>query len=334
MKQLISRKIAVGAALLLGLTACGSGTGTEGADGGTDYGVVPIFTPRQGGTAYILGGGISNLVSEHVDGVQASVEATTGTQEMVQRLEDRRSTGQPAFTLMDSAGTQTAYEGKPPYEQEYTELRALTFAGASDLYMVTSADSGIDSYTDLEGKRVGVGGPGSPTNILSTQIMAAHGVEEGDYQAEFLGYEDVVDGLSNGSIDAGVLAGSFPVSAYSELAAQHDVRIVPVQDDVLEALLEESPYFYDTVVEAGSYNGVEEDVRVLGFGTLVATHSETPDELVTDFMKVIFEQHEELVQVHGSAKDITLENATRGIGIPFHPAAEEYLKAEGVAMDQ
>lgn len=323
--------------MTLGLTACGGGGGSPGGGEGTeaagDYGVVPIFTPRQGGTAYIIGGGIANLLSENVEGVQASVEATTGTQEMVQRLEERRQNGQPAFTVMDSAGTQAAYEGREPYETEYTELRALSFAHAADLYMVTRADSGIDSYADLEGKRVGVGGPGSPTNILSTQTMAAHGVEEGEYQAEFLGYEDVVNGLSNGSIDAGVLAGSYPVSAFTELGAQQDIQILPVDEEVLTSMVEENPYFYATEVEAGAYDDVSEDVPILGFGVILATHSEVPDDLVASVMETIFDNHDRLVQVHGAAAEMTPENAAQGVGIPFHPAAAEYLEEQGVEVE-
>ncbi|MCK6210540.1 TAXI family TRAP transporter solute-binding subunit [Georgenia sp. EYE_87] len=326
----LGQTLAAGTAILL-LAACG-GTGTGAGDSadGDNYGIVPIYTPRQGGTAYIVGGGIANLISEHVDGAQASVEATTGTLEMVQRLDERMQSGDPAFTLMDTAGTLWAFEGQAPYEQEYTELRALTFAGNSDLYMVTRADSGIESYADLEGKTIGIGGPGSPTNLLTVEVLVAHGVEEGEYTGEFLGYEDVVDGLSNGSIDAGVLAGSPPVSAYAELATQQDVRIVPVDEQIADQLVKERPYFYRGVVEAGQYPGVEAEIPVMGFGTNFVTHSETPDDLVRQVMEVIFDNHDALVSVHGSASEMTLENANRAIGIPFHPAAEEYLSEQGV----
>ncbi|GAA4430951.1 TAXI family TRAP transporter solute-binding subunit [Georgenia halophila] len=330
-RKIMGPAVAATAALAM-VAACGgnTGAGADGDEGPQDYGIVPLYTPRQGGTAYIVGGGIANLVSEHVDGVQASVEATTGTQEMVQRLAERQQTGEPAFSLMDTAGTLWAYEGQPPYEQEYTELRALAFAGNADLYMVARADSGIDEYADLAGKTLGIGGPGSPTNLLTVEILAAHGLDEGDYTGEFLGYEDVVNGLSNGSIDAGVLAGSPPVAAYTELATQEDVRIIPVDEQVAEELVAESPYFYQGVVEGGQYPGVEQEIPVMGFGTNLVTNADTPDDLVRRVIEVVYEYHDDLVAVHGSAEVMTPENATRAIGIPFHPAAEEYLSEQGV----
>jgi len=339
MRKVSIRKIAISASLLMGLTACGGGAPGEGGEtsggsGGEDWGIVPMLTPRQGGTGYIVGGGLANLISKHVEGAQASVVATTGTQEMAQRLGERHSSGSPAFAYTESSGLKSAFEGTGPYEQEYEGLRALTFAGAADLYMVTTQDSGIDSYEDLAGKTLGIGGPGSPTNLLTLEIMAAHGVEEGEFEGVFLGYEDVIDGLSNGSIDGGVLAGSFPVAAYSELAAQHDVKILPLDEAVRETLLEERPYFVESTVEAGAYNGVEKDIPVLGFATVIATHAKTPDKLVTEVMKVIFERNDELSMVHGSAKQITFDSALDGIGIPLHPAAKQYLEDNGVDVEQ
>lgn len=324
---------AVPAVVALGLVAaCGNGD-TGGDNGGDDYGLVPIYTPRAGGTANIVGSAIANVLSQHIDGVQASVEATTGSQEMVQRLEERRQANQPAFAVMDTAGPLWAYEGQDPYDQEYISLRTMTFTGASDLYVVVPADSDIESYGDLTGRRVALGGPGSTPQLLAEELIEYHGVPVESYTPEYLSYDDIVDGLANGSLDAGVLAGAPPVSAYSELATTQDVRIVPVDEDVRERLIEERPYFYESTVEGGEYRGMDTDVPAVGFGTSLVTFEEVPDELVERVMEAIYEHHDQLVSSHGSMAVMLPENAAQSVAIPFHPAAESVITERGGTIE-
>lgn len=204
-------------------------------------------------------------------------------------------------------------------------LASLWFAGIR-------ADSGIESIPDLAGKTIGLGAPGSPINFLTKEVFEAHGLAEGSYTELPYGYEEVADGISNGSIDAGVIGGAIPVSTLTELAAQQDIAIVPVDAETMETLSNSSPYLFTATVDAGTYNAVDVEVLTYAFSVGVATHKDTSDELVEAMMKIMFERTEALAQVHGSARGITLENAVRGIAIPFHPAAKEYLEAAGVTV--
>ncbi len=53
------------------------------------------------------------------------------------------------------------------------------------------------------------------------------------------------------------------------------------------------------------------------------------NDLVYKFTKNLFEHKADYYAIHGSAKDMTVENATKGIPIPFHPGAEKYLREIG-----
>lgn len=322
--------VAGATALSLSLVACGStGSNAEGGDDGAYTGIVPVYTPRQGGSAYILGGGIANQLSKTVDGVQGSVESTTGTQEMIQRLTEKQAQGQPAFAITESAGAAKAVEGTEPFSGPHTDLRALSNVQESVMYMVTRADSGLDSFDDLKGKQIGMGVAGSPINYLTKEVLAAHGVEEGSYDEQPLGYQEVADGLANGSLDAGVIAGAPPVSALTELAAQHDVAIVGVDPAIMEPLTEEAKYLTSFTSEPGVYQGIDEPVETFAFGVTILTHTDTPDELVQGMMEILFEQTDALAQVHSSANDITIENSTKAVTVEYHPVAEAYLKEQG-----
>lgn len=327
-----------GIALVASLVACSdSGSSADdtnaGAEQGSYTGIVPVFTPRQGGSAFVLGTGIATQLSKTVDGVQGSAEATTGTQEMVQRLADRHAQGTPAFTVMDSAGAAKAVRGESPFETPQTDLRALTFAQEAVAYILTRADSDIQTIADLEGKTIGMGVPGSPVNFLTQEVLEAHGVAIGSYTELPFGYDEVADGLSNRSLDAGVIAGAPPVATITELTASHDVRIIPVDSGILNELNENSPYIYSFESEGGTYNNVDEDSVTFAFSVGVFTHALTDDDLVTEMMKVLFEQTEELVKVHPSAAGITFDNSQKGIAVEYHPAAVEYLTNNGVTLN-
>jgi len=327
------------AALTLSLAACaapaseGNGNSETGADS-SYQGIVPIYTPRQGGSAYIVGGGIADLLSKSVDGVQGSVEATTGTQEMVLRLSEKQAAGQPAFIIADSAGQARALNGQAPFEQPYEDLRALAFLQDTALHLVVRADSTIESIADLEGATIGMGVPGSPVNFLTKEIFEAHGLAEDNYQELPYGYEEVADSLTNGSIDAGVIGGAVPVSTITELAAQLDIRFVPVDPAVMEEVEAEAPYLFSIPIPAGSYQGVDQDVMSYGFSTSISTHKDTPDSLVSEIMEILYGQTEQLAKVHASANEISLDRYNRGIAIVFHPAAIAFYEAEGVTLSE
>lgn len=292
--------------------------------------VIPVYTPRAGGTAYIIGGGIADLVNKEVPGVQMVVEATTGTEEIVKLLTERYNAGKEAFSVADAGGYYFAYKGEREYDKPHPHVRAVTYVHAADLYLVVRDESPIKTYADLKGKKVGVGSPGSAVEMVSNEVFEAHGIKRDDIQAEFLSYAEVVTGLTDKVIDAGVLAGAYPVASYSELNATHKVRIIPVDTKVVEDLISRSPYCYLTSVEPDAYPGITEGIPIVGYGVLLETHESVDEEIVYNVVKNIFEHNDRLVEVHGAAREITPENALRSVGIPLHPGAERYYRENGI----
>jgi hypothetical protein len=46
-------------------------------------------------------------------------------------------------------------------------------------------------------------------------------------------------------------------------------------------------------------------------------------------MMDLFDHRTEYYSIHTSAKDLTPEDATKGVPVPFHPGAEKYLREIG-----
>jgi len=295
--------------------------------------LMPIYTAGSGGAAYILGGGIASIANKYIPELNLVAEASTGSLGMVQLMDDRSKQGKGAFAVIASDGVYNGYNGQNEFKQAYPSLRAVSFLYGAELYLVVPQDSSVKSYADLKGKRIGVGAPGSTVASLASLLIEKSGVGKDQYKALPLGYQEVVQGIKDGSIDGGFLAGAAPVAAYNELSSSEDVRIIPVDEAIAQDIVKNNPYYYQAKVKAGAYKGIDSDVPVLAFGVLILTNEKASDDLVYNLIKTLLEKHEELVAIHKTAQQMTPETVLTSIGIPIHPGAEKYYKEAGLLKD-
>jgi len=317
---------------LLFIQGCGSKEATSDK-AEVNQELMPVYTAGSGGAAYILGGGIASIANKYIPGLNLVAEASTGSLGMVQLIEERNQQGKGAFAVIASDGAYNGYNGKSQFKQAYPSMRAVSFLYGAELYLVVPRDSSIKSYADVKGKRIGAGAPGSTVATLASLIIEKSGVGKDEYEALPLGYKEVVQGIKDGSIDGGFLAGAAPVAAYNELSSSEDVRIIPVEEAIAQDIVKNSPYYYQTKVKSGAYKGTDSDVPVLAFGVLILTNEKTTDDLVYNVIKTLLEKHGELEAVHKTAKQMTPDTVLTGIGIPLHPGAEKYYKEAGIMQN-
>jgi uncharacterized protein len=292
--------------------------------------LIPFYTPPAGGGAYILGAGIVSVTNRHLPEVKLVHEACTGTMDIVRRMMMREGQKKDAFGVFGTVDSWRALKGQGEYTgRPFSNLRAVVFVLPTDLYFVVPANSPIKSYADAKGKRIGVGGPGSTTANTALFLFEMHGVKKEDFKPYYYVFKEIVEGIQNGSLDGGIFVGGYPIAAYTELSLQHNVRIVPVDETLLTKIVTEHPYYYQSVVKAKSYKGLDQDTPILGFTTAVFTHLGVSADLVYKFLKNLFDHKADYYSIHGSAKAMTVESATKGIPLPFHPGAERYLKEIG-----
>src|ERR671914_447163 len=116
-----------------------------------------IATGGTGGVYYPLGGGLAALISRHLPGVEATAEVTTASVDNMKLLHANRIA--LAFTLPDSA--LEAYEGQLKGLKEKVAVRSIAAIYANYMHIVALDGLGIKTVTDLKGKRVSTGSPGS-----------------------------------------------------------------------------------------------------------------------------------------------------------------------------
>jgi TRAP transporter TAXI family solute receptor len=251
--------------------------------------------------------------------------------EMVRRLRQKEAQKRPAFALFATPDAPRAFKGEGEYGgKPFTALREVAYVNSSDIYFVVPANSPIKSYADVKGKRIGVGSAGSTISNSAFFFFEQYGIKRTDFKVVLYNYKEVVEGIQNGSLDGGFLGGSYPMPSYTELSLQHDVRIVPVDEKILQKVTSAHPYYYRALIKAKSYKGLENDTPIYGFTTTLWTHAGVSTEMVYTFLKNLYEHREDIYSIHKAAqKEFVLETLAKPSSIPFHPGAEKYLKEIG-----
>jgi TRAP transporter TAXI family solute receptor len=293
--------------------------------------LVPYLTPPAGGGAYILGAGQISVTNKYMPGgIKFVHEATTGTMEEVKKLQRAEQQKKDTLATFGTVDGNNAYKGLNEYAANpFPGLRAIFMGQYVDEYLVVPANSPIKSFADLKGKRIAIGGPGSSVANTALLTLSYYGITPKDFKFYYYVYKETVEGIRDGSLDGGFLAGGYPMASYVELSTTHNVRIVPVDVEIGKKLISENPGYYQNVVKAGIYKGHEKDTPIVGFTGSVWTHAAVRDDLIYNFLKNLFAHKEEYYTIHRDAKALTLETATNTIAVPLHPGAEKCLKELG-----
>lgn len=311
--------------------ANGGGEAEEGSGGSQGTQIIPFYTPSAGGTMYIVGAGIADIITRNVPGYSMNAEASGGSIPSITFINEQVAQGKGAMTALPSINAAQAYNGDAPFEDiKAPNLRGVNFVYGSEINLVVPANSPIQSIYDIKGHRISLNAPGSGVAIISEEIVNAHGMTVDDFDALWLSSTEIVSGIQDDSIDGGFIGASVPVPAITELSTSTDIRIISLDPEVVKKTVGERPYYYEAVIPGGTYKGVDEDVITMGYGVVTVAPEEMSEDFIYDFLTAIYDHRQELLDIHPITEQMTLEDATKTISIPLHPGAEKYFREKGV----
>ncbi len=289
---------------------------------------VAIATGGTGGTYYPLGGALAQMLSNNVDGLIVTAQsgnASVANCNLISRGQIETAFSQANTTYWSYSATGILKDAQP-----ITNLRGIASLYPETIHIVALKASGIKTIEDLKGKKVGVGAPNSGTAADAEIILNAHGLTFDDIKADYLSFNEVAQRLIDGQIDAGFTTAGFPTSSIINIATKRDIVLIPMSAEKIKELVEAIPYYGATVIPGGLYKGVDEDVPALATPALWICDAKLSPTLVYKMTKALWEHRDVLEKVHSQGKNITLETALDGIGIPLHPGAELYYKEVGL----
>ena len=292
---------------------------------------ISITTGGTGGVYYPMGGGMANILSKYVPGLQATAEVTGGSIDNLKLINAGKS--EVAFSMADAGWD--AYEGLDKFKDGKVPLRTLMVLYPNKMHVVTIEGTGISKLSDLKGKRVSTGSPGSGTEVMALRVLEAVGIDgKKDFKPERLGVAESVNAIKDRKIDAFFWVGGLPTAAVTDLAATPGVKLRLIDhDEAVDAMNKKyGPLYVKGVIPAGTYPGQDKPNTEVDVWNILLTNDKMTDAMAYSIVKTLFEKKPELVTVHKEAQNIELKSQTVGSPIPFHPGAKKYLEEKGIKV--
>lgn len=308
------------------------------AAGAQDIRFFQIGTGPSGESRFAFGGLIANAVSNPpgsrecdkggscgVPGLVAVAKAAGGAMGNVEgvaagRLDAALVQADVASWAYHGTG---AYRGRPPMDN----LRAVAMLYPESLHLVARKDARIGSVRDLKGKRVSLGDRETGELARGRLLLAAWGLGEKQIRQSFLRPGAAADAMAAGQLDAMLVVDGAPAPIVAELAQRTAIVLVPLAGPEADRLRAAHPLYAPATIPAGTYPGVEAEVRTLEVGVALLTSVERSDGLIRGVTRALWHPSTRKLLAEGHARGGLLGLSAAGVarmGIPMHGGAAAY----------
>jgi TRAP transporter TAXI family solute receptor len=149
-----------------------------------------------------------------------------------------------------------------------------------------------------------------------------------------LTHQEAANALAEGAIDAMIATQPVPDPSIAEVAFRLPLRVIPVDQDMFDAVRKIYPWLWPFTVAANSFRGQEKELLTLGDPNYIIAHPEKlPEKIAYDLTKAYAEKL--LGQMATQADYLKSYAADRKRlvtpwVIPGHPGAVKYYQEIGL----
>jgi TRAP transporter TAXI family solute receptor len=301
---------------LLGLDGCGGRRLMMGT-GGTS------------GTYYAFGGVLAQYMTDYSD-YRVTAVSTAASKANIQSIGDEDY--QIGFTQSDVMNY--AWDGSRSFETDgpCRDFRVLGALYAETVQLITMKKD-IKSVSDLKGKSVSIGAPGSGVYFNAMDVLEGAGLTVKDIKPQYQSFDDSKEALKDGQIDAAFIVAGAPTSAITELATTNGVFLIPIEGELRDKIMDLCPYYAPLVIPANTYPGQNDPIETITIKATLIVDADLDDDLVYSLTAAVFDHAEEISKENAKGEELSVENATSGITIPFHEGAARYYEEHGVSVN-
>lgn len=289
---------------------------------------VVLGADNPGGSYYLYGGGISTWINEHSKSLRMTSQTTRGSVENARLLTSSRLD----FGLVNAIATYQQRHGVGQFKGRPSEkLRGIAALDSAPLHIVTYPSTGIKTVADLASKRVSIGAPGSGSATTANYLFPLAGLT-GKVRVQNLGFSESASNLRDGNVDAFFAASALPLPAVVDLSSTHEIVLLDIPKNLVEALHKESPFYQPSDIPAGTYSKVNNPVHTVAVSSLLITRDDTADEVITELLNQIYtpEALSYMRSVYKAWDPGAGEAIFKDIEVPLHPAALKFYKEKGL----
>jgi len=286
---------------------------------------VTFMTGPQGGSWIPLGGALKGMWEKAVPGLNITQTPGAGISN-VRGVDE----GKAHIGLANSSTTVDGLEGRAPYPKKVTKVCQLANLYPQYFQVVALADAKVNSFADLKGKSLVTQPKGNTGELLTELVLKMSGL---NYQSlakiNFNSYNESVGMMKDGHANVFTLGTTAPASAVMDLASARDVKLIPVDDKVMNQLKAMNPGYNRLVIKAGTYPKQDKDVPVIGYSTHLVVACDLPENTVYQMTKTMAGNVPGMAAVVKSIEGMTPKDMALDIGVPFHKGAAKFYKEAG-----
>ena len=237
-----------------------------------------------------------------------------------------------AVALADAAAQQAAAKNTPN-----VEFSALGKVYENYVHCVVRKNSGIRDFTELAGRTVAVGEPGSGTSLTTPRLIEAAGFSstatvpavptEKTITVMNLGLNDGLAALRGGSVDALFWSGGVPTAAIAATNKEVGLGLLDLSALIPSTRRRYGPYYDRVLIPEGGYEGIPA-VWTVGVANLLLCRNDLDDSTVKRTVELLVGHAEELIPRSSmGVQFLSPESLIHTAGLPLHPAAAAAYRA-------
>ena len=339
MKKILALMLAL--VMVFALAACGETPGEPSSDpnasaapsaGPADVPEVEASaelefgTGSSTGTYYGFGSTFATYISNNT-GVNITAVTSGGSQTNIEMVDgDEQQLGFVQSDVMDYA-----YNGTRLFVDASGNPAPLTgFSTLAALYMeqvqIVTLDPEIKSVADLEGKYVSIGVSGSGVYFNAIDVLGAYGLTEEDINPVYQNFDNSVESLQDGKIDAAFIVAGAPTTSIVQLATSNDVYLVSLDQEHIDALIESSPYYSAYTISKDVY-GTDEDCTTVAISAVLIGADDLDPDVAYTIVYTLFQNSDKIS--HAKASEMSVEFGASITSVPYNEGAARYFSEQG-----
>lgn len=243
--------------------------------------------------------------------------------------------GKTAFGIAQIVMLQHAEQGLGPWEGKarMKELRAVLGLHVETVTIVAAADRKIEQISDLKGKRVNIGAPGSIDYEYCASLLELSGINPADVTLSAHSVALASEFLQKDDIDAYIYTVGHPnLSVLEASTGKRKVMLVPLDKSLIDKITTRNPFLFPAVVPTNFYPGLERQgvAQTIGVRAVLFTRADMAEETVYRLVREVMTNFDLFRRQHPALEGLTPRESASITGISLHPGAARYFREAGL----
>jgi uncharacterized protein len=308
-------------AVALGLTVT-AGCGQRGYHGPPR--TLTIAAGEPGGFYLEFAELLATEITTAEPGLHTRAVPTGGSLDNLHRL----AAGQVDLALVLTDAAQAAAGGPG---RATVPVQAIGRVYENYLQLVVLTASPIRAVTDLAGRTVSLGAPGSGAELTGDRVLAAAGLSPTGHPTPVTVQHrplfDAITALETGRIDALLWSGGVPTPALAALATRRGIRLLPLAGILPTLRIAHGPAYEPVTVPADAYSPGPE-VTTIGVANLLVCKPDADPAMTATVARVLVTHGARLVPQQAlGTQFLDPRSLIATDGIPLHPGAVAAYRA-------